>query len=59
MPGGTTSSPLVEPDMKISLIRLSQKRSAESMRRQVHGVSSEVPQAHTLVVRIEADPFGG
>ena len=45
MPEGTTFSPLIEPDMKISLIRLSQKRSAESMRRQLHGVSSQVPQA--------------
>jgi hypothetical protein len=36
MPKGTTSSPLVEPDVRISLIRLSQKRSAESMRKQLH-----------------------
>ena len=57
MPQGTTSSPLVEPDVRISLIRLSQKRSAESMRRQLRGVSSEVPQAHALVVLISRDPF--
>ena len=37
MPKGTTSSPLVEPDVRIALIRLSQKRSAESMRRQLRG----------------------
>jgi hypothetical protein len=36
MPEGTTSSPLVEPDVRIALIRLSQKCSAESMRRQSH-----------------------
>ena len=57
MPQGTTSSPLVEPDVRISLIRLSQKRSAESMRRQLHGGSSEVPQAQALVVLISRDPF--
>ena len=57
MPEGTTSSPLVEPDVRITLIRLSEKRSAESMRKQWHGVTSEVPQAHALVVLIEADPF--
>ena len=57
MPRGTTSSPLVEPDVRISLIRLSQKRSAESRRRQLRGVISEVPQAHVLVVLIETDPF--
>ena len=39
MPEGTTSSPLVEPDVRITLIRLSQKRSVENMRRQLHGVS--------------------
>ena len=57
MPGGTTSSPLIEPDVRISLIRLSQKRSAGSMHRQLRGVSSEVPQAQALVVLIVADPF--
>ena len=57
MPQGRTSSPLVEPDVRITLIRLSQKRSAESMRRQLHGVRSEVPQAHALAVLISRDPF--
>ncbi len=57
MPKGTTSSPLVEPDVRISLIRLSQKRSVDSMRRQLHGVRSEVPQAHSLVVLVSRDPF--
>jgi len=56
MPRGTTSSPLVEPDVRVSLIRLSQKRSAETVRRQLHGVRSEVPQAHALVVLISRDP---
>src|SRR6516225_11122757 len=58
MPEGTTSSPLVEPDVRMTLIRLSQKRSVENMRRQLHGVSSQVPQAQALVVLVEADPFG-
>jgi hypothetical protein len=57
IPEGTTSSPLIEPDVRIALIRLSQKRSAESMRRQLHGVSSEVPQAHRLVVLVQTDPL--
>ena len=48
MPKGTTSSPLVEPDVRISLIRLSQKRSTESMRRQLHGVGSEDRKPETL-----------
>jgi len=55
--GEATTSPLIEPDVRISLIRLSQKRSAGSMHRQLRGVSSEVPQAQALVVLIVADPF--
>jgi hypothetical protein len=58
MPKGTTTSPLVEPDVRFSLIRLSQERSAESMCRQLHGVRSEVAQAQALAVRISRDPFG-
>jgi len=52
-----TSSPLVEPDVRISRIRLSQKRSAESTRRQLHGPGSEKLQPETLKVRIVRDPF--
>jgi hypothetical protein len=31
MPNGTTSSPLVEPDVRVSLIRLSQQHSPEAV----------------------------
>ena len=57
MPEGTTSSPLVEPDVRISLVRLSRQRSAESMRRQLHGRGSEKLQPKTLKVRIIRHPF--
>jgi hypothetical protein len=48
MPKGTASSSLVEPDVRIVLIRLSQKRSAKSMRRLRPLRSTSLPASSLL-----------
>lgn len=51
MPEGTTSSPLVEPDVRITRIRLSQKQSAESLHRQLPVSAQRYRKLKLLPVR--------
>jgi hypothetical protein len=53
----TTHPPLVEPDMKISLIRLLQRLSSQAMRRPPTGFLLQVQQTHVVEVLIVAHPL--
>ena len=54
MLNNTTHPPLVEPDMKISLIRLSQSRSSQAMRRPPTVLALQVLQPHAVEVLVVA-----
>ena len=55
--GNTAHSPLVEPDMKISLIRLLQRLSSQAMRRPPVGFLLQVQQTHAVKVLVVAYPL--
>src|SRR5712691_10971142 len=54
----TAHSPLIEPDMKISLIRLLQRLSSQAMRRPPTGFLLQVHQTHAVEVLVVAYSFG-
>ena len=54
----TAHSPLVEPDMKISLIRLSQRLSSQAMRRALTELALQVHQTHMVEVLVVAYSLG-
>jgi hypothetical protein len=54
----TTHSPLVEPDMKISLIRLSQRLSSQAIGRQPRAWTLQVQQTHAIKVLVVTHSLG-
>src|SRR5712691_841001 len=54
----TAHSPLIEPDMKISLIRLLQRLSSQAMRRPPTGFLLQVHQTHAVEVLVVSYSFG-